>query len=182
MNRQFNRLLFLLHRLPRVPRQAMVEWNTLRTSQKRMLLGFDVRIQRMANPDAALQRLHDALLLIQKVDSRRFRRIQGDLSHIVIRAREGAFYWILTNTCVLEEHELISRSSAIAALTVIHEATHARLTAHGILPGRKYGNRLEHRCLQEEHSFVVLLREAGYDGADNILLWLELQQQKLKTV
>lgn len=174
VERLAKRIIFLTHRLPRVLRQAVVEWQVLRSSARVDVLGFDVRLHELGTAGAnATLRLRESLVLIQEKDARRFARIQKDLSHIVVKTKVGASYWILSNTCVLELPEVVGRSPALLALTIIHEATHARLTHAGIYPSSRMARRIEARCAAEERSFTLLLQQAGYSGTDKLLAWLD---------
>lgn len=168
------RYAFIAHRLPRALRQVVSEWRILQSSARLDVMGFDVRLYALgaANADVA-RRLQEALSLIREKDPRRFARMQRDLRHIVVKPTQGAFYWILSNTCVLESPEILARSPAILALTVIHEATHARLTNAGIYPSAATVQRIEERCIAEERSFTILLRQAGYSGTERLLAWLD---------
>lgn len=154
--------------------QAAREWQILRSATRERVMGFDVRLYEVAAVRSdVLKRLRSALSLIEEIDPRRFNRMRADLSHIVVKPTIGAFYWIISNTCALETPEILGRSTAILALTIVHEATHARLTHAGIYPSSVPSKRLERRCVREELSFTHRLTKAGYTGTDRLVAWLE---------
>lgn len=138
------------------------------------VLGFDVRVFDIAQPhDRIIQRLSDALGLVRDHDPRRFERMKSDLSQILVRNEPGTQHWVLSNTCALELDEVMGRSSVILALSIVHEATHARLVRAGIYPSQRRLERIERRCLIEERSFAVALQRAGFSGAERMLEWLD---------
>jgi hypothetical protein len=173
MRHRLRRTAFMLRRLPLVLQRGITEWSIIFTSKRADVLGFDVRLFRVGE-DAAdiLSRLQSSLELIREHDPRRFRRMRRDLARIVVKPTAGAHYWILSNSCVLESPEILTRSASILALTIVHEATHGRLTQAGIYLPNALEHRLEDRCLIEERSFTLLLQQAGFTGTNQVLEWL----------
>lgn len=168
------RSAFVLLRLPRVLPQATRECRILRASRQHSVLGISVRAQVARDQEReALRRLTDALNLVRTIDPRRFERLRRDLSYVVLRPTGGACYWVLSNACVLDLSDVLTRPASTTALMIVHEATHARLARAGMLPTARRRRRIEKRCLKEERCFTCLLERAGFAGAERLLAWLD---------
>lgn len=126
-----------------------------------------------AQRDDVIRRVDEALGLIARVDPRRFLRLRRDLRQILIGRARSTQYWMSTRTCVLQLEEVCSRDPATTAVDIVHESCHARLNNVGIMPTRALRPRLEQRCMREERTFLLRLKEMGYSGVERYLNWIE---------
>jgi hypothetical protein len=102
-----------------------------------------------------------ALYLIQQKDPRRYARVKRYIGTIVNRkgAFAGATYNHQTKTCEVEFTPPTSENSmwfhaAWYASTLVHEATHGWLTAHGIKYSPETRARIEALCVLESGRFI----------------------------
>jgi hypothetical protein len=121
------------------------------------------------NRSVAGSKLRAALDLIAAIEPRRVLRMRRDVDRLLITSVQtgwGQFHPPL-RMCLLDE-DYVCRSSTAredVALTLIHEATHARLSAVGLryLPDRRA--RIERVCLTQELVFASkLANAAGFVG------------------
>jgi len=105
------------------------------------------------------QRVANALALIGTHDPNRMRRIQRDLSAILVwplvSPGAGAEYHPTERVCALYSKDIKDKHSALVALSIVHEATHARLAAIAVT----WENiaRIEAICLRQELAFAERL-------------------------
>jgi hypothetical protein len=107
-------------------------------------------------------RLHEALALIERHEPRRLRRIQRDVSAIVI-SPTGPYWEDTRRVCVLPD--ISAYSSIYLAGVIVHEATHARLSGCGIPYCDPLRERLEHVCIGQELAFLALVPGSGHEFA-----------------
>ena len=100
-------------------------------------------------------RVRDVLDLIASVDSKRFHRLQRDVTRIFVTHYGGAAgsYWSDLNACLLDWSDLGGNLHS-AAMTLVHEATHARLEKAGIPYCDRLRERIERLCIREEIAFA----------------------------
>lgn len=174
VKRKLARVTFTLRRLPNVLRQALREWTVLSDAKQYEVMEMDVRLHDVSEPhEQVLNRVSESLRVILEHDPRRFNRLRGDVARLVVRNAPGTQHWFLSNTCVLELRKVLNKSPATTALSIVHEATHARLVRAGILPVRRLHSRIEVRCLREERSFTLRLQATGYSGTEKALDWID---------
>jgi len=111
--------------------------------------------------ELSLRRVEDALQLIKQLDSRLYLRITRDLARIWVNLvpYANAWYRHSVQACVLDERYVLSETTTRErlALTIIHEATHARLERRGIEYEEKLRPRIESVCLRRELAFASKL-------------------------
>ena len=123
------------------------------------LRGFRVVVEN-SRPDIAtadvLERLDDALGLIERYQPWRFRHLRRDVNRIwVVRyACRGAFFPD-TRTCMTELTFLNRRdiSAATVASSILHEGVHARVHAMGVTRAESLLAREERLCRRAELAF-----------------------------
>lgn len=100
-------------------------------------------------------RVARVLQLIQQYDASQLRRILADVRRIVVTPPGGAAgsYWASVKACVLGAEHLLQDSCESAAMTLVHEATHARLERAGIRYTSANRARIESICLRAEIAF-----------------------------
>lgn len=123
---------------------------------------FDVR------HDASLlaKRVMDAVALVNLVEPRRFSRMRRDVRYCLVMSAKSSAYWVLTGTCLISEKRARESNEIRIALTLVHEATHARIARAGVHYSTRSRLRVERRCIREQISFVQRLGAAGYEGTD----------------
>jgi hypothetical protein len=114
--------------------------------------------------ELGLRRIEDALALIKQCDSLGYSRITHDLERIWVNlvVVGNACYRRSLQACVLDERYVLSETTTPErlALTIVHEATHARLERCGIEYDEKLRPRIEAACLRRELAFARKLSES----------------------
>lgn len=101
-------------------------------------------------PDVA-----NAVALIKEFDSRRFGMLRRQIKRIAIADIPGSAgeYWSEIDAAVIAPDHLAGQVPLAVAMTLIHEATHARLQRAGVVrPGRE--ERVERCCVAREIAFA----------------------------
>jgi hypothetical protein len=97
-----------------------------------------------------LEKAYAALNLIAEHDPRRMKRMARDLRWIWIKrsAFAPAFSYTSTKVCILDREYWAEQDNpaALLAAVLVHEATHARLFAHGIEYVESARARIEGLC------------------------------------
>jgi len=121
--------------------------------------GFTVVVDN-TRPDiataAVLQRLDDALALIERYQPWRFRHLQRDLREIrVIRFPCRGAYLMGEGVCITELTFLARTdiTAATVASSIVHEGMHARVDRMGVAPESRDAAREERICRQAELDF-----------------------------
>lgn len=109
-------------------------------------------------------KITSALELIAQYQPRRLDRIRRDLRRILVWKRVQASYWHLLRACTLTPQELDTRSDIDVALSIVHEATHARIDMRGIRYKAELRERIERACVDEEIQFANLVP----DGPEHV--------------
>jgi hypothetical protein len=120
-------------------------------------------------------KINQALNLISEFDPRRYRQIKRDVRKIwLFIAKPAAGCWINElQTCVLDKEFYCGLTPASRmALTIVHEATHARLHKFKIKYTEDIRDRVERICIKSEIAFAKRLP----DGKDLI----KMAESKLK--
>jgi len=114
-----------------------------------------------AKGETALRRVKEALLLIKSNDRLRYDRLFCDLERVWVRVLPGdlgSFNEAL-NMCVLDSRFVLAEATSleVIASTIVHEATHARLSHCGIRYERTLRPRVEAVCFRRELAFAAKL-------------------------
>lgn len=168
--RLLRRLLHRAVQLALEPMWSAVEFWMLRTTRSAHQLEFDI----ITNGDEAVSHLQeakliDALLLIQRVDLGRFRRIKLDLNRLMIlpvSAMAGA-YRPGSRTCYLSEQFVRERAVSDIAIVLVHHACRSRIDHAGIRLYPDLRNRIKSICAKAEISFVERLPRSEYPDIDS---------------
>ncbi|WP_316219166.1 hypothetical protein [Bradyrhizobium sp. SZCCHNR2026] len=116
----------------------------------------------------AVQRIEDALRLIERNAPLHYRRVKNNLTRIWVNlVPHGAGCYLHSlNACVLDERAVASQTATVEwiASAIVHEATHARLEKLGIRYDEAVRNRIERVCALRELNFARHL-----SGADALL-------------
>jgi len=138
-----------------------------RLSDRRQIRGFHIGTVGLdGEPQAlALDKVDAALNTIATHDPRRFRRIQRDVPRLLISGTRALFlgrWHDRLRICQLAEDWILnpSTSSTSVASTIVHEATHARLS---VVPySEKNSHRVERACHRQEEIFAKRLADGAH--------------------
>jgi hypothetical protein len=168
------RCSYAVTRAPLLPLWRVVLRAQLRDTIQQEEGFFHLFYERDDGADAAeaFMKVGTALALIAQADPRRYRRIAADMPRIFVRRGGGSAYWSLVDTCVLEDRHVRQDPRANVALTIVHEAAHARLYRRGIRYWPDLVERIEHRCIMEQILFTRRLKRMGWE-VDGMTKYLE---------
>ena len=107
-----------------------------------------------------------ALALIQQYDPDRLAGMKHDVRAILIVRTHGSAgeFWAHVRAVVLDVDHLRTHQTASVAMTIVHEATHARLHREGLVYEEDRGG-IERRCVDEEIRFA-----ARVPGAEHLIV------------
>ena len=97
--------------------------------------------------------------------------MRHDFRRIVVGHRSTSFS-VIGRACYLAPTE-VSRSTGIVALSLVHEAVHARFVRFGILSRGRNAAREEVRCNREELAFLDRMEAAGWSNIPKLRVWLQ---------
>jgi hypothetical protein len=135
-----------------------VRWfaRQLFTGPDTMIAGLLVDFGAVPEPHRreTLQKLADALAIIGRADPKRLRRLVAGGTRMVLSTDVAGYrYFRTSNFIVLGVQSITSSTIQAIAVSIVHEATHARIDALMDTPGRLTA-RVERRCIEEEIAFV----------------------------
>jgi hypothetical protein len=111
-----------------------------------------------------LSKVVSAVQLLATHDRRRFNRIRRDLKRVLVYWIPGSWgrYFAPLDMCLLDAAFVADSATTheLLAATIVHEATHARLTKCGIGYDPSIQPRVERLCLQAELDFAAKLPNA----------------------
>jgi hypothetical protein len=121
----------------------------------------------------AIQRIEDALRLIERCAPLHYRRVKNHLSRIWVHlVPHGAGCYLHSlNACMLDERTVTSETTTVEwiASAIVHEATHARLEKLGIRYEEAVRQRIERTCALRELDFARHL--SGVDALQEEIMW-----------
>lgn len=172
--RKCRRLQYALSRGPKLLWEIPSELIALGLARRKRIHDLDVLVLD-ENDNAAdiFAKINDALAELRDVDPRRLARIKGDITRILVIDAPSSSYYSLSNSCVLSRARVLKGTATRVALTIVHEATHARLFRAGVDYRQAVRARVERRCTNEELSFLQRLKVKGYRGTDAWVAYLE---------
>jgi hypothetical protein len=127
-----------------------------RLSERRKFTGFElVCLADHAEAQVAFRQLASALALIAQYDPKLLVRMRRNMPRILIVPPGGAHgrFWSFANGCAIDVHHAIRDPVPSVAMTLVHEATHARIHRNGIPYGLVTRMRIERACLRREIEF-----------------------------
>ena len=136
--------------------------------------------------ETVVERLNEALGLIETYQPWRLRHLQRDLGEIRVErfACRGAFMPDL-RTCITELTFLARRdiNAAPVASSILHEGVHARVHAMGVSPINRDRAREERICRRAELAFgLAMPEELGQQVVERARASLELEDQDVAPV
>jgi hypothetical protein len=107
-----------------------------------------------------VERICDALDLIGRTDSRWLQRILRNLSSFALVADGGEYFDPGLRTYVVDLKVLMARSVEEVAMTIVHEATHARLRRLHVRSTPANVARIEKLCVDQEVALAARLPDS----------------------
>lgn len=140
-----------------LPHRWLITRILILLSPKGAVAGFEIAALNDELTPQILQQLDQALKLIAHANDRSFRRISRDVRRILIVRAGGPEYWPLADGFLLNSSMVQQAAPSVIALTIVHEATHARLWRAGFRYHLENRHRIERICLRAEANFACLL-------------------------
>ena len=140
------------------PRKAVAS-ALVALSSKERLAGFQIVDSVDEGSQSAVDNLEMALELIAVNLPGVFARMRGDIRRIILLKSGGPEYWPFTDAIVLPKGVVSRADIDLLALTLVHEATHARLWKLGIPYAGHLRERLERICVGVELRLAQRLPE-----------------------
>ena len=142
--------------------------------QSRTLHGMRVGVLERRKAEDSWRRIDEALDIISRFDSRRFRSLRSDVARILVLPVKRTSFSLHTRTCTLNANWVDQQGSVNIAGALVHEATHARLRRSGLTAfGADLSERVEALCVREQIAFMRGLPPGRFPGVDRLLLYLE---------
>ena len=111
-----------------------------------------------ADHPALASKVLDALELIRRVDYRRYARLRRDVGRITLDRLQVAGTFVPSAGGVfLDTSHVELAHVAELALTIVHEATHARIHRAGVKVDARVRSRVEHVCIGAEIDLAAKL-------------------------
>jgi hypothetical protein len=101
--------------------------------------------------------LRSALELIQKHDPSRYKRIIREFDKVWVISLPGhpAYFVPAIRRCMIDDRYLLSSPIEFIASSLVHEATHGRLTRCGFGYSEDIRYRVERLCIRQERAFAT---------------------------
>jgi hypothetical protein len=135
------------------PLGKVLRYASLLVGERQRAYGFEVvNLAPSHLSDALFGRIKSALALVEEHDPKFFARMQRDLRRIIIAPEGGSegSYWASLRASVIDARHLMRDPVESVAMTLVHEATHARLQRAGIPDLPSLRSRIEAVCLRAE--------------------------------
>ena len=163
--RALRRMMYAIAQLGFVPIWSMIEPWLVRGKHLTHRLGFDL-VTDADRDKSSIQvtKLTDALLLIQRVDARRFIRMSSELRRLVVLPFSNipGAYKTGSRTCFLGDEFVCQRSAPDIAVALVHYACRSRIDRAGIRLYPDLQNRIASACARNEIAFVNRLPRTEY--------------------
>lgn len=111
-------------------------------------------------PDVVLEHLRSAIDLIGKTAPNRLARLNRDVGRVLLLMVDSPEYWPFANGFAIGLAAAQDVPVDQLALTIVHEATHARLWRAGFRYTPDIRERIEHICVRAELDFAQRLPRA----------------------
>jgi hypothetical protein len=112
-------------------------------------------------PDRAIEHLRVAIDLIRITSPNRLVRIHRDVRRVLLIWAGGPIYWPYANGFAIDLVAAQDLPADRLALTIVHEATHARLWRAGFRYTPDIRERIEHICVRAELDLAERLPDAA---------------------
>lgn len=156
-----------LRRLAAFTVQGLLWRAALVVADREYVQGFVVYHEPGGEMTDELRKLRGALALIQRVDGRRFERLQRDLPTILF-SDTPTEYWRYARVAVLNVRAVREQDEASLSGSLVELGAIARLRLLGARLGRERAHRVERRAAKERDAFFVTLVTAGVGGGESL--------------
>lgn len=104
----------------------------------------------------------EALELVREIDPDRYRQIHTDFNAVLLWTTGGQLgrWENSVQTCVLDERFVRTKDVPRIAMTIVHEATHAKAIRHGIGYSERVRIRVENLCYRASAAFARKLPDS----------------------
>lgn len=153
---------FVTHSVASVGALALLWWYSRRAPSRSVL---DVHIVDVSGADEngqlVLDRISVALEQINRFDARRLRRLRRDVERIIIwRQPTPASFVQCGRMITLDVDFVLDYQVEARSAVLVHEATHARLSTHGIHQSGRHFAAVERRCYLEQLAYLERVPDA----------------------
>lgn len=138
------------------PVRALATRTAITIAENEVIQGMRVADMTLDRSGRALTpAVRAALDLIHEYDAARLAHIRSDVRSVLIVRTHGSAgeFWAHVNAVVLDVDHLRTHQTASVAMTIVHEAAHARLHKEGLVYEEDRGG-IERRCVDEEIRFA----------------------------
>jgi hypothetical protein len=138
------------------PVRMALEWITMRLVEKRVVRGVLVADMRLDDSSpGAYETVIEVIELIHRHDPARVRRMARDVRYVAVTRTvgTGGEYRERSRSILLNESAVARQPREAVAMTVVHEATQARLCRMGVGRFPDLG-RIERTCVEAEIAFA----------------------------
>lgn len=138
----------------------------VRIAKRATFAGFEIVDLTVAQDASALFPVVSAALeLIDRHDANRLARMRRDVKRIALIRSHGSAgeWWPVYGAVALDVEHVKHHRLLSISMTIIHEATHARLAEHAALAAtdRRRRERIERACVAQEIAFARRFPEAS---------------------
>jgi hypothetical protein len=159
-------------------RPRLLDRVALRLSANKRVDGLWLGVFLADKRDEIFRRVEEALHLIKEYDRLRYGRLLRDIERVWVLTipEASANYNRSLRACQLSTRFILAEESVpeVIAATIVHEATHARLTKRGIEYREADRPRVEKVCVRRELAFAEKLPngQAIREQAERALAWI----------
>lgn len=145
-------------------------------SPKQFRRGFEIVLAyNTDDAEVVLQKIDEALSIIEEGDPRRYQRIRRDLQSILITRAGGPEFLPPLSACLLG-YQLTKDATPLGlAFMIVHEAAHARLWHRGFNYDFQIRDRIERLCITEELRFAETIH-----SAPDVIAWVRSKLSNTK--
>lgn len=139
-----------------------------RISAKKYLRGFELVFAfNTGDESAVLDKVDEALAIIETGDARRYQRIKRDLRSILVTKAGGPAFLPPLAACLLGDKVIKDATPLGLGFMLVHEAAHARLWQLGFDYESPLRGRIERACIVEELRFAQAM-----NASPEIIAWV----------
>jgi hypothetical protein len=140
-------------------RQRLFDWIFVRFSRSTRIDGLWVGVFDGRQDAEILEKVGEALKLIETYDSYRYARVLKECDRLLVRLLEGNVgqFRADARTCEIDTRYVLSYSPERLASLIVHESTHGRLLRLKIGYTEELRHRVERACVRQELAFATKL-------------------------
>jgi len=150
----------VISKISSLPRSAAALF-LISLSKRSEVAGFELIDTTDDDSRIATGQLLEALRLAQDTAPRVYARMQRDVRRLILLKAGSPEFWPFANAIALKKATVEAAEPSLLAMTLVHEATHARLWRVGIGYPRQARQRIEHLCVNAEVTLARNLPNAS---------------------